>query len=46
MLKHLSSSISYGGAAGLAELKKMFWDRPEDYIIKLSESGRRESFER
>jgi len=46
MLKHLSSSISYGGAAGLGELKKMFWERPEDYMIKLSESGRRESFER
>ena len=46
MLKHLSSSISYGGAAGLAELKGMFWDRPEDYIIKLSAAGRRESFER
>jgi IMP dehydrogenase len=46
MLKHLSSSISYGGAAGLAELKTMFWHRPDDYIIKLSESSKRESFER
>jgi IMP dehydrogenase len=46
MLKHLSSSISYGGAAGLAELKTMFWERPEEYIIKLSESSKRESFER
>jgi IMP dehydrogenase len=46
MLKHLSSSISYGGAAGLTELKNMFWDRPDDYVIKLSESSRRESFER
>jgi hypothetical protein len=46
MLKHLSSSISYGGAAGLAELKTIFWERPEDYIIKLSESSKRESFER
>jgi len=46
MLRHLSSSISYGGAAGLGELKKVFWDRPDDYIIKLSESSRRESFER
>ena len=46
MLKHLSSSISYGGAAGLGELKNMFWEKPEDYIIKLSASGRRESFER
>ena len=36
MLKHLSSSISYGGAASLAELKKMFWEKPDEYIIKLS----------
>jgi IMP dehydrogenase len=46
MLKHLCSSISYGGAGSLAELKKLFWDHPEQYIIKLSVSGRRESFER
>ena len=46
MLKHLSSSISYGGAASLAELKKMFWEKPDEYIIKLSAAGRRESFER
>ncbi len=46
MLKHLSSSISYGGAASLAELKTMFWEHPEEYIIKLSESSKRESFER
>ncbi len=46
MLKHIASSISYGGAAGLGELKKMFWDRPDEYMIKLSESSRRESFER
>jgi IMP dehydrogenase len=46
MLKHLSSSISYGGAAGLGELKKMFWERPDEYVIKLSAASRRESFER
>jgi IMP dehydrogenase len=46
MLKHLCSSISYGGAGSLAELKTLFWDHPEQYIIKLSVSGRRESFER
>src|SRR5262249_5629603 len=46
LLKHLCSSISYGGASNLAELKRMFWACPEDYIIKLSPSGRRESFER
>ncbi|HEV3215221.1 MAG TPA: IMP dehydrogenase [Vicinamibacterales bacterium] len=46
MLKHLCSSISYGGASSLGELRKLFWDHPEQYIIKLSASGRRESFER
>ncbi len=46
MLKHLSSSISYGGAAGLGELKRLFWDNPDDYIIKLSVASRRESFDR
>jgi IMP dehydrogenase len=46
MLKHLSSSISYGGAAGLAELKRMFCEHPDDYLIKLSQSARRESYER
>jgi len=46
MLKHLASSVSYGGAASLAELKTMFWDRPDDYIIKLSAASRRESFDR
>ena len=46
MLKHLSSSISYGGAAGLGELKNLFWENPGEYIIKLSASGRKESFER
>jgi hypothetical protein len=46
MLKHLCSSISYGGARNLAELKQQFWDDPERYVIKLSVAGRRESFER
>jgi IMP dehydrogenase len=46
MLKHLCSSISYGGAASLSELKKLFWERPEQYIIKLTDSSRRESYER
>jgi hypothetical protein len=46
MLKHVSSSISYGGASGLAELKKMFWEKPDDYLIKLSAASRRESFDR
>jgi IMP dehydrogenase len=46
MLKHLCSSISYGGASNLAELKRLFWDRPDQYIIRLSASGRKESFDR
>jgi IMP dehydrogenase len=46
MLKHLASSISYGGAAGLGELKQMFWKQPEKYLIKLSAAGRKESFDR
>ena len=46
MLKHLCSSISYGGASNLGELKRLFWENPERYLIKLSTAGRRESFER
>jgi IMP dehydrogenase len=46
MLKHLCSSISYGGAGSLSELKELFWKDPERYLIKLSYAGRRESFER
>jgi len=46
MLKHLCSAISYGGASSLAELQTMFRANPERYVIRLSESSRRESFER
>jgi len=46
MLKHLASSISYGGARNLGELKRLFWTDPDRYMVKLSHSGRRESFER
>ena len=46
MLKHLVSAISYGGAGTLAELQEMFRKDPGRYVIRLSESGRRESFER
>jgi IMP dehydrogenase len=46
MLKHLISAISYGGARSLGELQEMFRKDPERYVIRLSESGRRESFER
>jgi IMP dehydrogenase len=46
MLKHLISAISYGGAGSLAELQERFRTDPERYVIRLTESGRRESFDR
>jgi IMP dehydrogenase len=46
MLKHLVSAISYGGASSLPELQQKFRDDPARYVIRLSESSRRESFDR
>jgi IMP dehydrogenase len=46
MLKHLCSAISYGGARSLPELQETFRKDPERYVIRLTESGRRESFDR
>ena len=46
LIKHLCSSISYGGAASLSDLRQRFWKQPDKYLIKLSASGRRESYER
>jgi hypothetical protein len=46
MLKHLCSAISYGGAGTLAELRQMFSKEPERYVIRLTDSARRESFDR
>ena len=46
MIKHLCSSISYGGASSLAELRALFWAAPDEYLIKVSASGRRESYDR
>jgi IMP dehydrogenase len=46
MIRHLCSSISYGGAASLGELRALFWRDPERYLVKQSASGRRESYER
>ena len=46
MLKHLCSAISYGGASSLAELQQRFRTSPERFVIRLTESSRRESFER
>jgi IMP dehydrogenase len=46
ILRHLCSSISYGGVSTLAELKTAFWDDPFRYLVKLSASGKRESYDR
>jgi len=46
MLKHLCSAISYSGARSLAEMQEMFRKQPERYVIRLTESSRRESFDR
>ena len=46
IFKHLCSSISYGGARSLAELRAMFRADPMRYLVKLSASAKRESYER
>jgi IMP dehydrogenase len=46
MLKHLCSSVSYGGGASLADVRRLFWQDPSRYLVKLSASARRESYER
>ena len=46
MLKHLCSSISYAGASSLAEARQQFWADPERFLVRLSASSRRESYER
>jgi len=46
MVKHLCSSISYGGAGSLAGLREAFWKDPSAFVIKQSDSGRRESYDR
>jgi IMP dehydrogenase/GMP reductase len=46
MMRHLCSAISYGGAASLDELRDLFHEEPERFLIKLSDAGRRESYER
>ena len=46
MIKHVCSSISYGGAASLLEARQMFWKDPMRFLIKQSASARRESYER
>jgi IMP dehydrogenase len=46
MIKHLCSSISYGGASSLTELRTCFWTDPKRFMIRQSPSARRESYER
>jgi IMP dehydrogenase len=46
MLKHLCSAISYGGARSLADMQERFLQEPERYVVRLTESSRRESFDR
>jgi IMP dehydrogenase len=46
MIRHLCSTISYGGAKSLPELRAAFWESPERYLIKLSSASRHESYER
>jgi IMP dehydrogenase len=46
MMGHLASTVSYMGAMSLQEAKDMFMERPKDYLIKLSESAKRESWDR
>jgi IMP dehydrogenase len=46
MVKHLCSSISYGGADSLADLRSRFAADPARYLIRLTESSRRESYDR
>ncbi|MCH8980310.1 MAG: IMP dehydrogenase, partial [Armatimonadetes bacterium] len=46
LTKHLCSSISYGGAASLTELKERFRAQPDQYLITLSAAARSESYAR
>ena len=46
MVRHLCSSISYGGGRSLEELRRLFRADPDRYIVKLSAAARAESYER
>jgi IMP dehydrogenase len=46
MVRHLCSSISYGGGRSLAELRRLFWLDPDRYVVRLSAASRAESYER
>jgi IMP dehydrogenase len=46
LLKHLCSTVSYGGTQSLRELRQKFWSNPEKFLVKLSDASRTESFKR
>ena len=46
ILKHLCWSISYGGATSLGELQEKFRVNPQNYVVRLTEASRTESFQR
>ncbi len=46
MLKHLCSSISYGGASSLRDLQERFRSEPGRYVVPLSPASRAESYQR
>jgi IMP dehydrogenase len=46
MLKHLCSAVSYGGATSLGDLQEKFRRNPMQYLVKLTEASRTESFQR
>ena len=46
MIKHLCSSISYGGADSLRGMREAFWRAPKSFLIRQSASARRESYDR
>jgi len=46
MIKHLCSSISYGGADSLCGLRAMVAADPGRFLIRLTDASRRESYER
>ena len=46
MMRHLCSSISYGGADSLVDLRARFASDPTRYVIRLSPAASRESYER
>lgn len=46
MVKHLCSAISYGGSDSLTGLRELVTADPGRYLIRLTASSRRESYER